>query len=138
MLRNFLLPPMRRRGAVRATASLAAAVSLGLAATPAAAAPSGRGAAADDAEQGRRLLAQYQCGRCHAIPGVASARSKLAVPLASFGARSYIAGRLPNTRETLARWIVDPPSLVPGTLMPNLGVSPAEAARMAAYLMRLR
>ena len=123
---------------MRAAASLAAAASLGIAGSLAPAAPRGSAAAAADAEQGRRLLTQYQCGRCHAIPGVAAARGRLAVPLAAFGARSYIAGRLPNNREILARWIVDPPSLVPGTLMPNLGVSPDEASRMAAYLMRLR
>ncbi len=36
------------------------------------------------------------------------------------------------------RWIIDPPSLVPGTLMPNLGVTPADAQLLAAYLMQLR
>jgi len=127
MLRNFTPFPPRRRVRLIFVAALLAA---GTAAS--------RAAPAGDAEQGRRLLAHYQCGRCHVIPGVPAARGRLAVPLASFGARSYIAGRLPNTRETLVRWIVDPPSLVPGTLMPNLGVSPAEAARMAAYLARLR
>jgi len=127
MLRNFTTSP-----ACRLLQAVLVAASLGAGAAPARAAP------AADAEQGRRLIEQYQCGRCHAIPGVAAARGRLAVPLASFGARSYIAGRLPNTRETLVRWIVDPPSLVPGTLMPNLGVSPDEARRMAAYLARLR
>jgi len=93
---------------------------------------------AGDAERGRRLMAQYQCGRCHAIPGVAGAGGRLAVPLDAFGLRSYIAGRIPNGRAALVRWIVDPPSLVPGTLMPNLGVSTPEAHDIAAYLGRLR
>jgi cytochrome c1 len=60
------------------------------------------------------------------------------VPLDGFGLRSYIAGRIPNGRAALERWIVDPPSLVPGTLMPNLGVSAAEAHDIAAYLGALR
>ena len=91
-----------------------------------------------DAERGRLLMAQYQCGRCHAIPGVAGSRGRLAVPLDAFGARSYIAGRIPNRPAALVRWIVDPPSLVPGTAMPNLGVSAGEAHDIAAYLGRLR
>jgi cytochrome c len=91
-----------------------------------------------DAERGRRLLAQYQCGTCHTIPGVEAARGQLAVTLESFGRRSYIAGRLPNRDETLARWIVDPPSLVPGTLMPNMGVSHGDARDIVAYLRGLR
>jgi len=49
-----------------------------------------------------------------------------------------IAGRIPNRQDTLTQWIVDPPSLVPGTAMPRLGVSPEEAHHMAAYLGSLR
>ena len=95
-------------------------------------------AAGGDPERGRRLIEQYQCGRCHAVPGVAGARGRLAVPLAAMGQRSYIAGRIPNTSDLLTRWIVDPPSLVPGTAMPRLGVSSEEAHHMAAYLGSLR
>jgi cytochrome c2 len=91
-----------------------------------------------DAARGRQLAAQYQCGRCHAIPGVASARGTLAVSLASFGRRSYIAGHVPNTDELLQRWLVDPPALVPGTTMPAMGVTPADARDLAAYLRSLR
>lgn len=91
-----------------------------------------------DRELGRKLIEQYQCGRCHVIPGVAGARGRLAVPLAAMGARSYIAGRIPNRPETMTQWIVDPPSLVPGTAMPALGVSKEDAHRMAAYLESLR
>jgi cytochrome c2 len=94
--------------------------------------------AADAAQRGRRLLAQYQCGSCHSIPGVDGARGRVAVPLAGFGARSYIAGRLPNADDTLVRWIVDPAALVPGTLMPSMGVSEDDARDMAAYLRTLR
>ena len=91
-----------------------------------------------DLERGRRLIEQYQCGRCHVVPGVAGARGRLAVPLDAMGARSYIAGRIPNRPDTLTQWIVDPPSLVPGTAMPKMGVSTGEARHMAAYLGSLR
>jgi len=88
-------------------------------------------------ERGRVLLAQYQCGSCHAIPDVAASRSPAGPPLAAFGRRSYIAGHLPNRPETLARWIVDPAALVQGTPMPAMGVSPADARDMAAFLLAL-
>ena len=89
---------------------------------------------AQAAERGRALLWQYQCGTCHAIPGVAGSRGQVAAPLAGWRGRSYIAGRLPNQPDLLARWIVAPDALVPGTAMPRMGVSPEEAAAMAAYL----
>ncbi len=73
-----------------------------------------------------------------AIPGVASARGRLAVPLTDFGLRSYIAGRVPNRPELLARWIADPRSLVPDTAMPDMGVTDDDARDIAAYLGRLR
>ena len=90
------------------------------------------------AERGRLLLAQYQCGSCHGIPGVASAGGRLASSLKGFGARSYIAGRLANGPQALARWIQEPKALVPDTLMPSMGVSPADARDMAAYLLELK
>jgi cytochrome c len=138
MRRAFRMPngPMtpRRRAACLLAATLAV---LALEGCDPRAASSGDGSAGDP-ERGRRLIEQYQCGRCHVVPGVAAARGRLAVPLASMGLRSYIAGRVPNRPETLTQWIVDPPSLVPGTAMPRLGVSPEEAHHMAAYLGSLR
>ncbi len=105
---------------------------------PAAIAIACSGAHAASAERGRRLLAQYQCGSCHTIPGVASAGGRTAASLHGFGSRSYIAGRLANGPELLARWIVQPRALVPDTRMPSMGVSPADASDMAAYLMELK
>jgi len=96
--------------------------------------------APDDAAaaRGQQLLARYHCGSCHSIPGVAAARAQLAPSLQAYGRRSYIAGRLPNRPDTLARWVADPAAVIPGTLMPNMGVSPADADDMAAYLSRLQ
>lgn len=89
-------------------------------------------------ERGRALLAQYQCGSCHAIEGVASARGQVAQPLKAWSRRSYIAGRLPNQKQVLAQWIAAPQALVPGTAMPSMGVSPADAQAMAEYLFSLK
>jgi len=90
-----------------------------------------------DAALGLRLLTQYQCGSCHAIPGVPAARGVNGPSLQAFGRRSYIAGRVPNLPDALAQWIVAPASLVPDTAMPSMGVSREEARHMAAYLGQL-
>jgi len=95
-------------------------------------------AAPPDEVRGQALLARYHCGTCHQIPGVPAARGDRAVTLAAYGRRSYIAGRVANTPELLARWIQMPASIVPGTLMPDLGVSAGDARDMAAYLGTLR
>ena len=89
------------------------------------------------AERGRLLLAQYQCGSCHVVPGVPGSLGRLGPPLDRFGLRSYIAGEIPNRPDTLARWIEAPAALVPGTLMPDMGASAADARDMAAYLSSL-
>jgi cytochrome c len=123
--------PARKRSALRARrASLCALALLGALAPIM--------AAAADAERGRRLAERYHCGACHVIPGVPAARGRTAVSLAGFGRRSYIAGRLPNEPRLLERWLIDPAALVPGTAMPAMGVSPADARDMAAYLRSLR
>jgi cytochrome c len=93
---------------------------------------------ADSVERGRALLAQYQCGSCHTIPGVEDSHGRVAQPLSGWRHRSYIAGRLPNRPDVLARWIAAPQALVPGTAMPSMGVSPEDARAMAAYLFSLR
>ena len=116
-----------------AASALGLALSLSLGATGPAAAAGPQ----DDVERGRDLLLQYRCGSCHAIPGVPASRGIAAAPLEAWSRRSYIAGRLPNRPEVLARWIVAPQSLVPGTRMPSMGVSPAEARAMTAYLFSL-
>lgn len=94
--------------------------------------------ASNDVARGRELAQQYQCGTCHVIPGVNAAKGTVAVTLESFARRNYIAGHVPNGDENLVRWIVNPAAVVPGTLMPNMGVTPNDARMISAYLMHLR
>jgi cytochrome c1 len=58
-------------------------------------------------------------------------------PLTGFAGRGVIAGSVPNTPDTLMRWLQDPPAVKPGTLMPALGVSETDARDIAAYLYTL-
>jgi cytochrome c oxidase subunit 2 len=55
--------------------------------------------------------------------------------LAGIGRRRYIAaGWLEDTDANLAKWIQHPQDVKTGVLMPNLGLTDAEAQTLAAYL----
>lgn len=86
-------------------------------------------------ELGARAIRKYGCGSCHTIPGIKGADALVAPPLIHWSRRTYIAGRLVNNPAHLARWIQAPSEVEPGTAMPDLGVSPEEAANIAAYLL---
>lgn len=82
----------------------------------------------------RTTLRQYACENCHLIPGMVGPRTYVGPPLTDWSRRKLIAGVLPNTRENLIRWLVDPHGISPGTLMPDLGIEPVHAQEMATYL----
>lgn len=86
---------------------------------------------------GEELIEGYGCGSCHTIPGIAEADGLVGPPLVEFGRRSFIAGQLANTPENLIRWLLDPEAVEPGTAMPDLGLTEAEARDIASYLEQL-
>ena len=87
---------------------------------------------------GAKAIRHYGCGSCHTIPGIKGADALVGPPLVHFSKRSYVAGELTNTPANLARWISDPQSVEPGTVMPDLDVTPTDARNIAAYLLSLR
>jgi cytochrome c2 len=92
---------------------------------------------AGDPARGRTLIAQYGCLTCHIVPGVEGPRGRLGPSLADIAKRP-INGRLANTPETMAQWILSPRSLDPTATMPNTRATPEEARDMAAFLLTLR
>lgn len=98
----------------------------------------GTPATGGDAATGKRLVTQYQCGACHAIPEVPGAGGDAGPPLAQFGRLSYIANGIPNQPAQLTAWLIDPPAMKPGTAMPALGLTEQEARHMAAFLYTLK
>jgi cytochrome c1 len=84
-----------------------------------------------------RVIREFGCGTCHAIPGVRGARGTVGPPLVTWSRRTYIAGTLPNAPENLVRWVLDPPSIQPATAMPRLGLNERQARDVAAYLYTL-
>ena len=91
-----------------------------------------------DPARGQVLMHTYGCETCHVIPGVDGAEARVGPPLAGIATRSYIAGVLPNAPANMMKWLRDPPSVDSLTAMPNVGVTPADARHIAAYLYTLR
>ena len=89
-------------------------------------------------QQGATAITRYGCGSCHVIPGISGAAGKAGPPLTGIADRIYIAGMLRNTPPNMMHWIEDPQSVNPKTVMPNLGVTPRDAADIAGYLYTLR
>jgi cytochrome c1 len=86
----------------------------------------------------KALIGRYGCGACHQIPGVDRAEGRVGPPLIGIGDRVYIAGKLHNSPENMARWIADPQSIVPGNAMPTMQISAEEAVEIANYLETLK
>jgi len=95
--------------------------------------PEPEGAAAE----GKALYTRSACVGCHAIRGVSA--GALGPDLTHFGSRArFGAGLWPNTGEHVVAWLKDPPALKPGSKMPSLNLSDAEAKALAAYLASLK
>jgi cytochrome c oxidase assembly factor CtaG/cytochrome c2 len=88
-------------------------------------------------KRGAQVIAQFGCGTCHTIPGIAGADANVGPPLTGFGKRLYIAGMLRNTPDNLQRWLKNPQAVVPGNVMPDMGLSDGQARDAAAYLRTL-
>jgi cytochrome c1 len=88
-----------------------------------------------DPENGRRLITAKGCGNCHTVRGVPGATRVVGPNLTNVALRPTLAGEaIPNSPETMVRWIMDPPALKPGTAMPKLGLSEEEARDITAFL----
>ena len=83
-------------------------------------------------------MQRLECGACHVIPGVSGARGQVGPSLEQYGRRVYIAGKFPRDEARLARWIADAPSLSPGTAMPKIDMTQAEARAISIYLYSLK
>jgi cytochrome c oxidase subunit II len=89
------------------------------------------------AAEGKAIFTRSACVGCHTIRGVST--SVLGPDLTTFGSRRTLAaGILPNTPETVAAWLKNPPALKPAAKMPALGLTDEQARAVAAYLLSLK
>jgi cytochrome c2 len=91
-----------------------------------------------DPRKGVALINKYGCGQCHTIPGIRLANGMVGPPLTAIGSRVYIAGVMRNSPDNMAAWIEHPQDVVPGNVMPDMGIPHDEARDIAAYLATLR
>jgi cytochrome c oxidase subunit 2 len=97
-----------------------------------AAAPSGR------ASSGEQVFMDTSCVGCHSIRGT-SAAGELGPDLTHLAGRSTLGSAiLPNTRENLARLIIDPQRVKPGVTMPPTSLSDRELEALLDYLQQLK
>lgn len=87
-----------------------------------------------DPHRGAQLIEYFGCGGCHTIGGIPGAIGLVGPPLSNIGRRIYIAGMLRNRPDNLVRWIQNPQAIVPGNVMPRLGIDKQDARDIAAYL----
>jgi cytochrome c oxidase subunit 2 len=99
------------------------------AATPAAGTPEAEGAA---------LFQQRGCAGCHTVTGTPAA-GKTGPNLTHFGGRTSVAGAImDNTPQNVRIWLKDPPTVKPGSIMPNLNLNDHELDVLVAYLESLK
>jgi cytochrome c2 len=89
-------------------------------------------------QRGAIAIERYGCGSCHIIPGISGAFGQAGPPLSGVANRIYLAGVMQNTPRNMVRWIQNPKEVDDKTVMPNLGVTPRDAADIAGYLYTLR
>lgn len=80
------------------------------------------------------FLSTVGCALCHTINGLSTGDQGPNL--------THIAGQpydgLPNDPAFLRRWITNPQAIRPGTLMPDLGLTPAQVSDLVAFLETLR
>ena len=80
------------------------------------------------------IMRRFGCAGCHTIPGIPGGDGQVGAPLSGIKHRVYIGGAVPNSPDTLVRWIVSPQTFAPRSAMPATGISEAEARDVATYL----
>jgi cytochrome c oxidase subunit 2 len=89
-------------------------------------------------QAGQKAFFADQCASCHALRGT-SAVGQVGPDLTHVGSRSTLASLvLPNTPQALSQWLRNPQRAKPGTLMPDLGLSPGDIRNLTAYLESLK
>jgi cytochrome c oxidase subunit 2 len=99
---------------------------------------SGQPPTKSSAMHGQSVFMQRTCIMCHSISGT-PAGSSVGPELTHIASRpSIAAGSLPNTRENLGRWILNPQLIKPGVRMPPNPLSPGDMNALLDYLETLK
>lgn len=89
-------------------------------------------------ERGRATFQALSCVNCHAVRGT-PAVGTFGPDLTHLKSRQTLAsGLIPNDREHLRAWLVDPQVIKPGCLMPSFRLNDAQLDDVVVYLETLR
>ncbi len=101
--------------------------------------PAAPAKAPGDPAAGQQAIGKYGCGGCHTIPGIQGANGTVGPNLGGVSKLPVIAGTSTQmTPDNLVKWVMNPPSIKPGTAMPVLGVNQTDAQNIVAYLYTLQ
>lgn len=90
------------------------------------------------ATKGAEVFSEKNCVNCHSIAGLMT-RGRLAPDLTHVGSRTTLAaGTLPNTPESLSKWLKDPQSVKMGVRMPEIGLNTDQIEDLTVYLEGLK
>lgn len=90
-----------------------------------------------DVAAGSALFISKACFACHTISGTIAA-GKVGPDLTHLMSRDTIgSGSVPNNPANLLKWVRDPGTFKPGTLMPAQDLTDQELGQIVAYLMTL-
>lgn len=90
------------------------------------------------AAEGQTVFMHNACINCHAVGGTA-ATGRFGPDLTHLASRDTIAsGAIENTPANLRKWIDDPSSMKPGSLMPPMHLNQHDLDAITAYLTQLR
>jgi cytochrome c oxidase subunit 2 len=88
--------------------------------------------------KGEQVFLSHACSGCHQIRGTA-ARGLVGPDLTHLMSRTTLAaGAIPNTRDDLANWIIDPQRYKPGNRMPALDITGPDLDELLTYLRSLK
>ena len=91
-----------------------------------------------DEAAAKAIMKSKSCGGCHYIPGVPGAMGTIGPSLKGLKNRVMIAGgKLENTPDNLREWLKNPKSILPATMMPNLGLEDAQIEVLIEFLGKL-
>jgi cytochrome c oxidase subunit 2 len=89
-------------------------------------------------QRGFAIVTGLHCAGCHAITGT-PAFGNVGPDLTHVASRATLAaGRLPDTRQWLERWIADPQTIKPGNRMPKVPLSRRDLDAVVSYLATLK
>jgi len=91
-----------------------------------------------DAQAGFKVFSTAGCSACHTIDGT-SFKGTLGPNLTNLGMHESIAAAtLDNNTTNLARWLSDPPAVMPDVDMPNLHLTQDQIRQVSAYLEEMK